>query len=116
MNIVKKVRYFLLGLYVWGIVAAPAWAVGGVAEQQAENVASKLVDVLKGVVQPIGAMVIFAVVVWTAFKLITTAHNPQGRADTMSSLPYILGGGIALGAVMLLSGFIVGLMTSVGAP
>lgn len=118
MQIVKevcqRVNYILLSLFVWGMVVTPAWAVGGVAERSAEQVSTKLVEVLKDIIQPIGSLVIFAVVAFTAFKLITTAHKPDERAQAMGSLPYILGGGIALGAVMLLSGFIVGLMMKVG--
>ena len=118
MRIVKetyrRAKGILLSLFVWGIAAAPAWAVGGVAERSAEQVSTKLVEVLKGIIQPLGALVIFAVVAFTAFKLVTTAHKPDERAQAMGSLPYILGGGVALGAVMLLSGFIVGLMMKAG--
>lgn len=69
---------------------------------------------MKDIIQPLGALVIFAAVAYTAFKLVITAHKPNERAEAMSALPYILGGGLVLGGVMLISGFIVGLMAKVG--
>jgi len=110
----NKIRDFLLTIFTWGLAVAPAWAVGGVAEKTAEETASTLVNVVKDIIQPLGALMIFAVVAYTAFKLVATAHKPNERAEAMGALPYILGGGIALGAVMLLSGFIVGLMQKAG--
>ncbi|MDH7578258.1 MAG: hypothetical protein QHH75_10680 [Bacillota bacterium] len=113
-KIARKVRDFILTLAAWGTVVAPAWAVGGIEEKTAEDVASKVVGVIKDILMPIGAMVIFAAVAWTAFKIITTANKPNERAEAMAAIPYILGGGLVLGGVMLISGFIVGLMTKVG--
>ncbi|MEW6727531.1 MAG: hypothetical protein AB1327_11345 [Bacillota bacterium] len=103
-----------LALAAWGVTAAPAWAVAGLPEATADSVATKLVDVVKEVLQPLGALCIFVAIAWTAFKLIVTANKPQERAEAMSAIPYILGGGVALGATMLLAGFVVGLMSKVG--
>lgn len=112
---VRSVHEFLLMLFCWGLAAAPAWAGQNViAEKSADEVAKALVDVLKTVIEPLGALVIFASVAWTAFKIVTTAHKPQERAEAISAIPYILGGGLVLGGVMLLSSFIVGLMSKVG--
>lgn len=113
-KILEKFRDFLITLVAWGTVVSPAWAVGGIAEKTAEETASTLVNVVKDIIQPLGALVIFATVAYTAFKLVVTAHKPNERAEAMAALPYILFGGIALGAVMLLSGFVVGLMLKAG--
>jgi len=112
----RKVNVFtvLTVLVLILAVAAPAFAVAGLPEATADSVATKLVDVLKEVLQPLGALCIFVAIAWTAFKLIVTANKPQERAEAMSAIPYILGGGVALGAVMLLAGFVVGLMSQVG--
>jgi ABC-type arginine transport system permease subunit len=109
----EKMMTVLLAVFTWGVAAVPAFA-QAIAPVGADEVATKLVNTLNGVVRPIGMVVIFGVVAWAAFKLITTANNPTGRAETMESLPYIVIGGIALGAVMLFSGFIVSLMIQVG--
>lgn len=113
-KIARKVRGFMLTLAAWAAVVAPAWAVGGIEERTAEEVTSKVVGVLKEIIMPIGAMVIFVVVAWTAFKIITTAYKPNERAEAMAAIPWILGGGIFLGGVLLVSGFIIGLMGKVG--
>lgn len=114
----KKVKAFISSFWASLIVflssAAPALAVGGIAEQDAETTASKIVALLNEVVRPMGALVIFVAVAWTAFKLIITANKPHDRAEALAAVPYILGGGIALGAVMLIAGFIVGLMVKAG--
>lgn len=109
-RLAKRVRGALLALAAWAAVASPAWAAGGIQERTAEDVASKVVGVLKDILMPIGAMVIFAAVAWTAFKIITTANKPAERAEAMGAIPYILGGGLVLGGTMLIAGFIVGLM------
>jgi hypothetical protein len=109
--------WFPAGLYAWLAAIRPAWAQGtaGIDEKTAEETASKLVDLLNGVIQPIGALVIFVAIAWTAFRLIVTANkHPQERAEALSAIPYILGGGIVLGGAMLLAGFIVGLMVEAG--
>ena len=108
-SLAVKLAALPLALWAW-LLARPALAdTGGIAERTAEDVAQSLVNALKPVLMPVGALIIFAAVAWTALKLIMTANNPQERARVMESLPYILGGGIALGAVFLIAGFIIGL-------
>lgn len=109
-------RAAALGLWLAWLAAAPAaWAaVAGIEERTAEETASKLVAIGKDVLYPLGAMTIFGAVALTAFKIIVTAHKPEERVQALSAIPYILGGGIALGAVMLLAGFALGLMVRAG--
>lgn len=110
----EYITWLPAGLAAWLAAVTPAWAVGGIAEQSAEETASKLLAVVQDIIQPIGALVIFGAIAWTAFKLIVTANKHQERAEVLGAIPYILGGGIALGAVMLLAGFVVGLMVKAG--
>ncbi|MGQ9713024.1 MAG: hypothetical protein ACUVRC_10305 [Desulfotomaculales bacterium] len=109
-----RLVWFPAWLFAWFLAAAPAGAVAGIAEQTAEQTAEKILGVVKDIIQPIGALVIFAAIAWTAFKLVATANKPQERAEALGAIPYILGGGIGLGAVMLLAGFVVGLMVKAG--
>ncbi|MGQ9533430.1 MAG: hypothetical protein ACUVTQ_11625 [Desulfotomaculales bacterium] len=113
-KLLARLVWFPAWLFAWLLAAAPAGAVAGIAEQTAEQTAEKLLNVVKDIIQPLGALVIFAAITWTAFKLVATANKPQERAEALAAIPYILGGGIALGAVMLLAGFVVGLMTKAG--
>ncbi|MDI6908107.1 MAG: hypothetical protein QMC81_11565 [Thermoanaerobacterales bacterium] len=94
--------------------AAPAFAEAGLPEATADDVATRLVDVGKEILMPLGAVCIFVAIAWTAFKLIITANKPEERAQAMSAIPYILGGGVGLGATLLFAGFLVGLMKRVG--
>ncbi|KUK40839.1 MAG: putative membrane protein [Clostridia bacterium 62_21] len=105
--------WFPAWLFAWLLAAAPA-AAQGIAAREAQEVSDKLVEVLNGIIQPLGALVIFAAIAYTAFKMVATANKPQERAEALSAIPYILGGGIALGAVMLLAGFVVNLMQKAG--
>lgn len=104
-------------ILIFAVLIAPATAladtVGGIDKKTADETAQTLVQLFNSVLQPIGALLIFATIAFTAFKLIITAHKPEERAEAMKSIPYIIAGGIGLGAVMLLAGFVVGLMTQV---
>ncbi|NHM26938.1 hypothetical protein G7K71_08070 [Desulfofundulus sp. TPOSR] len=117
INRIRSLVTRLVGIPVFlgsWLAATEAWAAGGIAERTAEDVATKLVNIFKEILMPIGAFVIFIAVAWTAFLIITTANRPEKRAEAMGSLPYILGGGVLLGGSMLVAGFIVGLMAKAG--
>jgi Na+/serine symporter len=97
------------------ILALPAWAaVGGIAERTAEEASSRVVQLLNDVLRPFGALIIFVAVAYTGFKMVMTAHRPEERAQTLASIPYILGGAIVIGGVMIFAGFIVQLMLRAG--
>ncbi|MGB9845903.1 MAG: hypothetical protein ACPLRH_00165 [Desulfotomaculales bacterium] len=103
-----------LNFFAW-LCAVPAWAdVGGIAEKTAEETATKIVQLLNDVVRPLGALVIFVAVIWTAYRLIATAHNPEERAKALGAIPYIAGGAILIGGVMMFAGFLVNLMVRAG--
>lgn len=115
----KKVRRKIGGITMacgaWMAVAAtrmPVFA-AGVVETRPEEVANKVVDTLNSVLMPIGGVVIFVTIVIASFKIITTANKPQERAEAMTSLPYIVFGGIMLGAALMASGLVYGLMVKV---
>jgi len=86
----------------------------GIAEQTADEVGSKFVGIAKDIIMPLGSAVIFISIAISAFKIIVTANKPEERSRAISSLPYILGGGLLLGGTMLVAGFIVNLMTQAG--
>lgn len=118
MGLIKRVLARGVSAWSWLAVlllaAAPAWAVGGIAERTAEETASRVVQILNDVVRPMGAMVIFGAIAYTAYKMIATAHKPEERAQTLGAIPYILGGAIIIGGIMLFAGFVVGLMMRAG--
>jgi len=85
-----------------------------ISDQTAETVSQKVVDIVSGLLQPFGGAVIFVAIAICAFQIITTSHKPRERAEAMSALPYILGGGILLGGSLIAAGFVMGLYTQAG--
>lgn len=57
-------------------------------------------------------VLIFASVVIAAIKMIVNANNPQKRAESIGSLAWICGGGVILGASLIISGIIVNIATN----
>lgn len=57
-------------------------------------------------------MLIFASVVIAALRMITNANNPQKRADSIGSLAWICGGGVVLGASLIIAGIIINIATN----
>ncbi|MDR9785770.1 MAG: hypothetical protein RJR37_00545 [Peptococcaceae bacterium MAG4] len=95
---------------------AAAWAeeTAGISTKTANEVGQKVVDVVRDITMPLGSAVIFVSVVVVAFKLITKANNPEERGRVIGSIPYIIGGGFALGGAILIAGWIVGMMVKAG--
>ncbi|MGI9951372.1 hypothetical protein V3F56_03335 [Moorellaceae bacterium AZ2] len=73
-----------------------------------------MVQLMNDVLRPFGALLIFLAVAYTGFKMVITAHKPEERAQALASIPYILGGAIVIGGVMIFAGFIVQLMIRAG--
>ena len=61
---------------------------------------------------PLGSILIFASVVIVAIRMITNANNPQKRAESIGSLAWICGGGVVLGASLIIAGIIVNVATN----
>lgn len=105
----KKIRQTIMTAMVLTGIANTAWAeTGGITTQTAEQLSSKVVTWANSIIQPIGAAIIFISIAYAAIKIIITANKPEERAKAMSALPYILLGGVGLGAIMLFAGFVIG--------
>lgn len=110
-----KIKATILTVGAWIAVMAsqtPVLAVG-LTPQTPDAVSDIVVSTLNDVLVPIGGLVIFVTVVISAFKIIATANKPNERAEALSSLPYIAGGGLLLGGALLASGLIYGLMQTI---
>lgn len=57
-------------------------------------------------------VLIFASIVIAAIKMIANANNPQKRAESIGSLAWICGGGVLLGASLIVAGIIVNIATN----
>lgn len=110
---IKKLNHKLTALYVALLVfMSTSPVLAGIEDVDAGTMSDNIVAVANDVIRPIGALLIFIALGITAFKLITTANKPGERAEAMGSIPYILGGGLLLGGLMMFAGFILGLMNS----
>ncbi len=59
-----------------------------------------------------GGVLIFASVVVAAIKMIANSNNPQKRSESIGSLAWICGGGVVLGASLIIAGIIVNIATN----
>jgi hypothetical protein len=101
-----RLLVIILVLVVALSLPGTALATAGIPTVAPDEMAGKVREAVGDILMPIGALVIFVVLAWTAFKLVTTAHQPEERARVMSSFPYIIGGGLLLGGTLLVTGFI----------
>lgn len=118
MRKIKELLAAVVGfLYVLAAQASVALAqneTAGIGERTANDVATKVVNLVNDITKPLGSAIIFISIVVVAFKIIATANKPEERAKAMGSIPYILGGGIMLGLATMLAGWIIGLMLKAG--
>ncbi len=68
--------------------------------------------VITSIAMPLGGVLIFASIVVAALKMIANANNPQKRAESIGSLAWICGGGVVLGASLIIAGIIVNVATN----
>lgn len=102
----RRAITWFLALFLALAVPGAALATAGIPTVAPDEMAGKVREAVGDILMPIGALVIFVILAWTAFKLVTTAHNPEERARVMSSFPYIIGGGMLLGGTLLVTGLI----------
>lgn len=82
----------------------------GTAEVQTATDSIK--RVITSIAMPLGGVLIFASVVVAALKMIANSNNPQKRAESIGSLAWICGGGVILGASLIIAGIIVNVATN----
>ena len=68
--------------------------------------------VITSIAMPLGSILIFASIVVAAIKMIANANNPQKRAESIGSLAWICGGGVVLGASLIIAGIVVNVATN----
>ncbi len=105
-----KIRNSLMLAMVVVFSAVSSVEAAGIPVVTPDNLFNQLRGIVNTVITPLGAFLIFISICFAGFKLIMTANKPQDRSEVLASLPYIAGGGIILGSVLLLTGFIIGLI------
>mgnify|MGYP000257333359 FL=1 len=117
MNLIKKKN--LNKLAVLGTTATLllvrsniCLAESGIGTSEVAAATENIKRVITSIAMPLGGILIFASVVVAAIKMIGNANNPQKRAESIGSLAWICGGGVILGASLIISGIIINVATN----
>lgn len=84
----------------------------GIGSQEVKTATDNIKRVITSIAMPLGGVLIFASIVVAAIKMIANANNPQKRSESISSLAWICGGGVILGASLIISGIIINIATN----
>lgn len=84
----------------------------GIGTQEVQTATDNIKRVITSIAMPFGGILIFASIVIAAIKMIANANNPQKRAESIGSLAWICGGGVILGASLIITGIIINIATN----
>ncbi len=84
----------------------------GIGTAEVATATENIKRVITSIAMPLGGVLIFASVVVAAIKMIANANNPQKRAESVGSLAWICGGGVILGASLIIAGIIINVATN----
>ncbi len=84
----------------------------GIGTAEVQTATDNIKRVITSIAMPLGGVLIFASIVIAAIKMIANANNPQKRAESIGSLAWICGGGVILGASLIIAGIIVNVATN----
>ena len=84
----------------------------GIGTAEVQTATDNVKRVITSIAMPLGGVLIFASVVVAAIKMIANANNPQKRAESIGSLAWICGGGVILGASLIIAGIIINIATN----
>ncbi len=88
------------------------FATGAIGTAEVQTATDNIKRVITSIAMPLGGVLIFASIVVAAIKMIANANNPQKRAESIGSLAWICGGGVILGASLIISGIIINVATN----
>lgn len=83
-----------------------------IGTEEVQTATDNIKRVITSIAMPLGGVLIFASVVIAALKMIVNANNPQKRAESIGSLAWICGGGVILGASLIIAGIIINIATN----
>ena len=94
------------------VVKANMCLATGIGTQEVQAATDNIKRVITSIAMPLGGVLIFASIVIAALKMIANANNPQKRAESIGSLAWICGGGVVLGASLIIAGIIINIATN----
>lgn len=83
-----------------------------IGTEEVQTATDNIKRVITSVAMPLGGVLIFASVVIAALKMIANSNNPQKRSESIGSLAWICGGGVILGASLIIAGIIINVATN----
>lgn len=83
-----------------------------IGTQEVQTATDNIKRVITSIAMPLGGVLIFASVVVAALKMIANSNNPQKRSESIGSLAWICGGGVILGASLIIAGIIINVATN----
>lgn len=84
----------------------------GIGTAEVQTATDNIKRVITSIAMPLGGVLIFASIVVAAIKMIANANNPQKRAESIGSLAWICGGGVILGASLIIAGIVINVATN----
>lgn len=83
-----------------------------ISTEEVQTATDNIKRVITSIAMPLGGVLIFASVVVAALKMIANSNNPQKRSESIGSLAWICGGGVILGASLIIAGIIINVATN----
>ncbi len=114
-QIVPKLRAIGTALTLFAIKANMCFATdttSGIGTAEVQTATENIKRVITSIAMPLGGVLIFASVVIAAIKMIANSNNPQKRSESIGSLAWICGGGVILGASLIIAGIIINIATN----
>ena len=110
-KIITKLSTACIKLTLIAIQANQVFA-ESIGTEEVQTATDNIKRVITSIAMPLGGVLIFASVVIAALKMIINANNPQKRAESIGSLAWICGGGVILGASLIIAGIIINVATN----
>lgn len=114
-QLITKIKAIGTILTVYAIRTNMVFATEGgttIGTAEVETATENIKRVITSIAMPLGGVLIFASVVIAAIKMIANSNNPQKRAESIGSLAWICGGGVVLGASLIIAGIIINIATN----
>ena len=118
MSVTKRKRHLLANVSKIGMtltilmIQSNVCFAETIGTAEVETATENIKRVITSIAMPLGGVLIFASVVIAAIKMIANANNPQKRAESIGSLAWICGGGVILGASLIIAGIIINVATN----
>lgn len=118
MNLTKKKKQILTKLSTIGttitliLMQSNVCLATTIGTAEVEAATTNIKRVITSIAMPLGGVLIFASIVVAALKMIANSNNPQKRAESIGSLAWICGGGVILGASLIIAGIVINIATN----